>query len=116
MRKGIVSKYKRITESRVLSTYHILHVGCWRVHLTAQLVVQIKDEVHVSVTDGPPPPRPGSPPLLVLVLVLVQNGLKLRGVVQDHGHDSLGQTQKEARQFNPARERRRAPHGNMVTL
>lgn len=78
--------------------------------LTPQLVVQVQDEVHVSLTDGPLPSRPGPPPPLILVPVLVQDGLELCGVGEGHGHDSLGQTQEQARRSNPARERRRPLH------
>lgn len=78
--------------------------------LTPQLIVQVQDEVHVSLTDGPLPSRPGPPPLLILVPVLVQNGLELCGVGEDHGQNSLGQTQKQACHSDPARERKGAFH------
>lgn len=84
--------------------------------LTPQLVVQVQDEVHVSLADGPPPSRPGPPPLPILVRVLVQDGLQLCGVVEDHGQDSSGQTQEQAPRSNPARERKRAPHDNTAAL
>lgn len=84
--------------------------------LTPQLVVQVQDEVHVSLTDGPLPSRPGPPPPLILVPVLVQDGLELCGVGEDHGHDSLGQTQEQARRSNPARERRRPLHDGETLL
>lgn len=100
-----------ITDSCVLSTNHVLHVGGGRVDLTPQLVVQVQDEVHVSLTDGPPPSRPGPPPLLVLVPVLVQDGLELCGVGEDHGQDSVGQTQEQACRSNPAQERKGPLHG-----
>lgn len=99
-------------DGRALSTYHVLHVGGRRVHLTPQLVVQVEDEVHVPLTDGPPPPGPALPPLLALV----QDGLELCGIVQDHRHDSLGQAQKQACQMNPGRCWRAAPHGHLRLL
>lgn len=78
--------------------------------LTTQLVVQVQDEVHVSLADGPLPSRPDPPPLLVLVPVPVQDGLQARGVGEDHGQGGLGQTQEQARRSNPARERQRPLH------
>ena len=80
-------------------------------NLTPQLVVQVQDEVHVSLADGLPPPRLGPPPLLVLVRVLVQDGLELGGVVQPHGLDGSGQKQEQAHHSDPAQERKSAPHG-----
>lgn len=73
--------------------------------LTAQLVVQVQDEVHVSLADGPLAPWPRPPPLLVLVPELVQDGLQPRGVGEDHGQGGLGQAQVQARGSNPAQER-----------
>lgn len=74
--------------------------------------MQVQDEVHVSLTDGPPTPWPGLPPLLTFVLVLLQDGLELWGVVEDHGQDILGQTQEQAHRSKPDPEGKRAPHDN----
>lgn len=98
------------------STYHVLHVGGWGVNLTPQLVVQVQDEVHVPLTDSPPPPWPGPPPRLVLVPVLVQYGFQLCGIGEDHGQGSLGQTEKQARSSDPAREKRTPLHGKHVIV
>lgn len=78
--------------------------------LTPQLVVQVQDEVHVSFADGPLPSRPGLPPLLIPVPVLVQDGLESCGVCEDHGDDGLGQTQEQAHCSKPARKLKRLLH------
>lgn len=59
--------------SFIFCAHHILHVGGRRVDLTPQLVVQVEDEVLVSLADGPFASGPGLPPALVLVLVLIQD-------------------------------------------
>ncbi len=66
--------------------------------------------MHVSLADGPLTSRPGPPPLLILVPVLVQDGLEVCGVGEDHGQDSPGQTQEQARRSNPGQERERPLH------
>lgn len=95
----------------MLSTYHVLHVGGRWVDLTTELVVQVQNEVHVPFADGPLPPWPGPPPLVILVPVLVQDGLKTcGGVGEDHGQDGLCQAQEQACCSHPAQESKRTLH------
>ena len=83
-----------IRRSFILRTYHELHVGGRRVDLTPQLVVKVQDQVHVSFADGPLPSGPDLPPLLIFVPVLVEDGLEICRVVEDHSQDGLGQAQE----------------------
>lgn len=78
--------------------------------LTPQLVVQVEDEVLVSLTDGPPPSGPGLPPLLILVPVLVQDGLEPGGVREDRSQHALGQAEDQTKRSNPVREKRGPLH------
>lgn len=78
--------------------------------LTPQLVVKVQDQVHVSFADGPLPSGPDLPPLLILVPVLVEDGIEICRVVEDHSQEGLGQAQEQARYSNPAQERNRLLH------
>lgn len=96
--------------------YHVLHIGGRGVDLTAQLVVQVQNQVHVSLTDRPLSPRPHPPPLLILVPVVVQDGLKSCGVSDDHGQDGLAKTQEQPHCSNTAWDRKKGLHSGRKYL
>lgn len=99
----------------MLGAHHVLHVGSRRVDLTPQFVVQVQDEVHVSLADGPPPSRLGPPPLLIFVCILVQDGLEPGGVGEGQGLDGRVQAKEQDRYSQQARENNRPPHDGEKT-